>query len=136
MSEPRTLDEIRDTIGAMPFVQAMRLEIDTAGEDIGVVSMPLHRDVSFDGRAFAGVAVAALVATKDPLSRVRISAPGTLGQIGDATVDVVGIGDDSIAGFRLHVFGNRLSTDGGYELRTVERTIICSRGVTSSGACL
>ena len=58
MSEPRTLDEIRDTIGTMPFVQAMRLEIDTAGQDIGVVSMPLHRDVSFDGRAFAGVAVA------------------------------------------------------------------------------
>lgn len=58
MPGPRSLDEIRDTIGAMPFVQAMRLEIESVGEDVGVVSMPLHHDVSFDGRAFAGVAVA------------------------------------------------------------------------------
>lgn len=58
MTRPRTLDEIRSTIEAMPFAKAMRLEVASIDGGIGVVAMPLHRDVSFDGRAFAGVAVA------------------------------------------------------------------------------
>ena len=58
MTDTRSLDEIRTTIGAMPFVEAMRIEIDAAGGGAGTASMPLHRDVSFDGQAFAGVAVA------------------------------------------------------------------------------
>ncbi len=37
----RTLDQVRETIGSMPFVQAAGLEIEFADEGVGVVSIPL-----------------------------------------------------------------------------------------------
>ncbi|MCP5035001.1 MAG: hypothetical protein GY939_24615 [Actinomycetia bacterium] len=60
MGEPRTLDEIRETILAMPFAAAMQLDIEQAANGVGVVAMPLADSVSFNGRAFAGIAVAAV----------------------------------------------------------------------------
>lgn len=56
----RTLDETRETILSMPFAQAMRLEIESAGNGVGVVSMPLTDVVTFNGTAFAAMAVGAL----------------------------------------------------------------------------
>lgn len=77
---------------------------------------------------------ARLLATRDPISRIRITASGTLGVTADATVDVIDVGDDAVLGYRLHVFGRQLGT--GYELDAVERTVLCTRGVTPEGTCL
>lgn len=77
-----------------------------------------------------GQAVADLVATDDPPSRVIQSGPASEGDLGEVTFDVVGIGDDAVAGFRLHIFGT--PSDGGDEffLKSVERTTYCWRGLT------
>lgn len=55
------------------------------------------------------------------------------GDLGEITVDVLGMGDDSVLGTRLHIFA---SPDGGrFTARTVEATVLCARGVTE-GLCL
>ena len=55
-------------------------------------------------------------------------------------VDVIGLGDDSIKGERLHVFATVVYDDAGrvvvsYDLKSVEATLLCGRGV-SDGLCL
>lgn len=66
--------------------------------------------------------------------RVVVAEP-TYGDLGEITVDIVGVGDDSVAGMRLHVFGQ--SEDGGatWGLKSVEGTTFCQRGV-SGGLCV
>lgn len=55
------------------------------------------------------------------------------GDLGEITVDVLGMADDSVLGTRLHIFA---SPDGGrFTARTVEATVLCSRGVVD-GLCL
>lgn len=55
------------------------------------------------------------------------------GDLGEITVDVLGWGDDSVLGTRLHIFA---SPDGGrFTARTVEATVLCARGVVD-GLCL
>ena len=53
----RTIEDIRKTILSMPFAQSMQLSIDQAGDGVGVASMPLSDAVSFDGAAFAALAI-------------------------------------------------------------------------------
>ena len=79
--------------------------------------------------------VADLVASHDPPSRIRITAAPTTGDLGEITVDVVGLGDDALLGWRLHVFATEHEAEMAWELRTVERTAICGRGV-SDGLCV
>lgn len=55
------------------------------------------------------------------------------GDLVEVTYDVVGLGDDSVLGHRLHVFAEKSSD--GFTLRSVEATLLCLRGV-SSGACV
>ncbi|WP_150460484.1 hypothetical protein [Nesterenkonia ebinurensis] len=47
-------------------------------------------------------------------------------------IDVLGLMDDAMAGYRLFVTVEE--AEGGYELIQVERTLICSRGITD-GLC-
>ena len=55
------------------------------------------------------------------------------GDVGEITVDVLGMGDDSVMGARLHIFA---SPDGGrFTARTVEATMLCARGVVG-GECI
>jgi hypothetical protein len=55
------------------------------------------------------------------------------GDLGEITVDVLGMGDDSVLGARLHIFA---SPDGGrFTARTVEATMLCARGV-DDGLCI
>jgi len=75
-----------------------------------------------------GEAVASAFATTDPESRVVESVAATEGDVGEVTFDVVGVGDDSVAGYRLHVF--TVPEGDGHALRTLERTLLCSRGVS------
>ncbi|MGI9597711.1 MAG: hypothetical protein ACR2QK_16225 [Acidimicrobiales bacterium] len=77
-----------------------------------------------------GELVADRVATDDPESSVVQSVVGTVGDLGEITYDVIGIGDDAVAGYRLHIFA--VEDEGGeaFVLRTIERTTFCSRGLS------
>jgi hypothetical protein len=57
-----------------------------------------------------------------------------VGDLGEVTYDVIGLGDDAVFGFRLHVFGQP-GAGGDFSLKSVERTILCGRGV-SDGLCV
>jgi hypothetical protein len=77
--------------------------------------------------------VAETRASDEPPSRIVIVVEATVGDLGEITVDVLDLGDDAVAGERLVVFGEPI--DGGFMLRTVERTILCDRGV-DDGLCV
>jgi hypothetical protein len=73
-------------------------------------------------------AVAADVAPSEgPAADVTIVDGPTVGDLGEVTVDVIGVGDDSVGGYRLHVFAE--PSGGTFTVRTVEQTVLCSRGV-------
>ena len=84
------------------------------------------------------------LASDEPPSRVVVTVgPSVFEALGEVTVDVLNIGDDSLLGYRLHIFatpsGDWMSDDPGpFTLRTVERTILCysARGVTADGLCV
>jgi hypothetical protein len=82
-----------------------------------------------------GRMVAEALASDDPPSRVVNVVEESVGDLGEVTFDVVGLGDDSVRGLRLHVFGE--PSDDGFTLRTVEQTILCdpARGVDDEGIC-
>src|SRR5690606_17005399 len=75
----------------------------------------------------------AVAADTDAISVVSV-AP-SVGDLGEVTYDVVGFGDDSVLGARIHVFGTPDEGGEGFELKSVEMTILCSRGV-SDGLCV
>ena len=84
-------------------------------------------------------------ASSEPPSRVVVTVGPTIFEaLGEVTVDVLNLGDDSLLGFRLHIFATPAAEDwmsenpGPFTLRTVERTILCysHRGVTNDGRCV
>lgn len=77
-----------------------------------------------------GEAVAGTFATEDPPSAIVRSDAGGVGDLGDTTYDVIGLGDDSVLGFRLHVFGTPNEDGTGFSLKSIERTTLCARGVS------
>jgi hypothetical protein len=56
-----------------------------------------------------------------------------VGDLGEVTVDVVGLADDSILGWRLHVFAQ--PEGATFHVRTVEQTVLCARGA-DAGLCV
>lgn len=77
-----------------------------------------------------GELVAAHFATTDPDSNIVQSVAPTPGDLHEITYDVIGIGDDSTAGYRLHVFAvSNGDSDEGFTLKTIERTTFCGRGL-------
>jgi hypothetical protein len=83
-----------------------------------------------------GLIVAEAMASEDPPSRIVMSVAPSVGDLGEVTYDVVGLGDDALGGFRLHVFGDPAEGGEAFVLSNVERTLICSRGVTADGFCV
>jgi hypothetical protein len=82
-----------------------------------------------------GLMVAESVASfEDPVSDVVLTAAPTLGDLGEVTYDVVGLGDDAVRGLRLHVFGQPEGEE--FTLKTVEITALCGRNVDDAGACV
>ncbi len=80
-----------------------------------------------------GLIVAETLASADPSSAIVMTVPPTVGNLGEVTYDVIGFGDDSVVGQRIHVFG---TPDGsGFSLKSVEATVLCDRGV-SAGLCV
>lgn len=82
-----------------------------------------------------GLEVARALASDEPPSTIVMSVAPTVGDLGEVTYDLVGVGDDSLAGWRLHVFGRPSESGEGFVLHTVEATDLCSRGVDPSGRC-
>ena len=81
-----------------------------------------------------GRMVAETHATTEPQSRIVMSVAGTSGDLGEVTYDVIGIGDDSVYGYRLHVFGEY--EPDAFRLRNVERTAMCLRGIDEDELCV
>ena len=81
-----------------------------------------------------GAAVAATFASDEPESDIVLTVAPTVGDLGEVTYDVIGIGDDAVRGFRVHVFGQ--PEDETFGLKSVEVTALCGRGVTAEGLCL
>lgn len=82
-----------------------------------------------------GLDVAVARASEDPPSRVRLTVAPSVGDLGEVTYDVVGLGDDAVFGERLHVFGQPSESGEGFVLATVERTLMCARGLTPEQTC-
>ena len=90
-----------------------------------------------------GFIVANTVASDEPPSRIVVSVePFVFEAIGEMTIDVINLGDDSVLGYRLDIFadaGDDWMSDnpGPFILRAVESTVLCyaSRGVTEDGLC-
>jgi hypothetical protein len=83
-----------------------------------------------------GLIVAESLASTEPESRITMTVAPAVGDLGEITYDVIGLGDDAIGGYRLHVFGAPTESGEGFSLMSVERTYVCSRGVTDAGLCL
>ncbi len=78
--------------------------------------------------------VAQYFASDEPPSEIIQSVAPSVGDLGEITVDVVGIGDDAGAGYRLHIFATENENGETWDLRTIERTEMCTRGI-SDGRC-
>ncbi len=59
----------------------------------------------------------------------------TVGDLGEITYDMIGFSDDSLAGFRFHILATPDANGETFTLKTIERTIYCSRGV-DEGVCV
>ena len=82
-----------------------------------------------------GLIVAEALASDEPPARIVMSGSPSVGDLGEVTYDVVGLGDDSLRGFRLRVFGWPSESGEGFVLASVEQTLLCGRGV-SGGLCV
>ena len=90
-----------------------------------------------------GFAVAQTMVSQEPQSSVVVSGEaGLFEDLGQVTIDIVGIGDDSVRGFRLVIFAHPAENwtqddPGPFTLKSVERTVLCHshRGVSDGGAC-
>ncbi len=80
-----------------------------------------------------GLIVAETFASDEPPSNIVMTVAPTVGDLGEVTYDVIGIGDDSVRGFRVHVFGQ--PDDETFQIKSVEVTTLCGRGVTADGLC-
>ncbi len=83
-----------------------------------------------------GRMVAEIMASDDPASEIVMTVAPTVGDLGEVTYDVIGLGDDAVGGMRLHVFGQPSEGGEGFTLKSVESTTLCGRGVTEDGLCI
>ena len=93
-----------------------------------------------------GLQVSALFAsTGEVQSRTTVSSrPGVFEAVGDVTLDVLGLPDDAVRGYRVNITADAGAEDwtqedaGPFTLRSVTVTPICDshRGVSEEGLCL
>ena len=81
-----------------------------------------------------GMLIADAVKSDDPASVITVAAAPNTGDLGDVVIDVIGLGDDSLFGLRLHVFGQP-ADDGTFSLKSVEQWSLCGRGLSNDGLC-
>jgi hypothetical protein len=82
-----------------------------------------------------GREVAGAMAPGPGPSTVVMSEPAVVGDLGEVTYDVVGLGDDSLWALRLHVVGQPADSGAGLALKSVEATSFCGRGPARDGRC-
>lgn len=82
-----------------------------------------------------GELVAQARSSDDVDSRVVLSVAPTVGDVGEVTYDVIGLADDALYGYRLHVFGQPIESGEGFSLGSVEQTSLCGRGIDDIGRC-
>jgi hypothetical protein len=80
-----------------------------------------------------GFIVAESFASEEPVSEIVLVVAPTVGDLGEITYDVIGLGDDAVRGVRVHVFGEPIVE--AFTLDAVEVTTLCGRGV-DAGACV
>ena len=86
--------------------------------------------------ALGHLVVGALVPDEgEGAAQISIVEGPVFGDVGEITLDAVGLADDSILGYRLRIFAHLPEGEGGFTLKTVERTLLCRRGV-SGDLCL
>jgi hypothetical protein len=70
-----------------------------------------------------------------PTELVIVVEADETGDLAEVTIDVIGLGDDSVRGVRLHVFGMPLDSGDAFALKSVEATDLCdpTRGTASPG---
>lgn len=68
--------------------------------------------------------------------RIVLSVAPTVGDLGEITYDVIGLGDDAVVGLRLHIFAQPTDDGEGFSLKSVEQTSLCGRGVNADGLCV
>jgi hypothetical protein len=102
---------------------------DTARIIADLGETPVESTMTDLGELVAGV----YASDGDPKSVIVQVTPVTTGDLAEVTYDVIGLGDDAVAGVRIHVFAEPVS--GGFSLKSVEVTAICGRGV-DDGACV
>jgi hypothetical protein len=83
-----------------------------------------------------GQVVAGRRASTDPASRIVVVDEPPVGDLGEITVDVIGLGDDAQGGERLKIFAEPGPAGARFTVRTVEATALCSRGVTNDELCV
>lgn len=77
--------------------------------------------------------VASVFASEEPESDIVQVTPVGSGDLAEVTYDVIGLGDDSVRGLRLHIFAME---DGDmFTLKSVEVTSLCGRGVDENRLC-
>ena len=102
-------------------------EVRSSAEVPSIVS-----DMEDLGTAVAAAVTAPVDGGEGNVETVMVVEPST-GDLGEVTYDVIGYPDDALYGQRLHVFGTP-GEGGGFDLKTVESTLLCRRGV-SAGLC-
>jgi hypothetical protein len=107
-------------------------EGDTTDETSTVVAQLGETPVASTMEALAQK-VASVFASDEPKSDIVQVTPVSTGDLSEVTYDVIGLGDDAVGGVRLHIFAQR--DNGGFGLKSVEVTVLCSRGV-DDGACV
>ena len=105
----------------------------------------LGEDPTADTLTDLGLQVSALFAsTGEVQSQTTISSrPGVFEALGDVTLDVLGLPDDSIRGYRINITADAGAEDwtqedaGPFTLRSVTVTPVCDshRGVSGDGLC-
>lgn len=85
--------------------------------------------VSAETMTDLGRLVAERFASEDPPSKVVQTVAPTVGDLGEVTYDVVGLGDDALLGYRLHIFAMEDDNGETFTVSNIERTSLCTRGL-------
>lgn len=101
------------------------------------IAAMLDGDAAAETMTDLGRRIAGLVASDEPASRIRVSVAPVVGDVGEITMDVVGLPDDAVRGFRLHIVADVGAESESFSLRSVGSTVMCHshRGVNAEGRC-
>jgi hypothetical protein len=122
--------------GVTGWVNSSYLGYLGAVEDLTSIVQPRLSLVFGETMVELAIAVGETFAGEESGFRYEISVAPAIGDLGEITVDVLGLADDAQRGWRLHIFGQPAEGGEGFSLKSVEGTAICGRGVTTNGLCV